>query len=131
VVAIDAYMVSIALRARRWRGSSRKGHDGLEAPADGPRAAGSLPNAATIEAFVAGVLPDAPGPAGAPARSDAIEHEVDEVTPPATADGRSIRRQPSLCQRRGSERFGKSRRVLRASAIQRRSSWPNCRASTL
>ncbi|MEA2606355.1 MAG: hypothetical protein QOI00_1112 [Chloroflexota bacterium] len=85
MVAIDAYMVSIALRARRWRGSSRKGHDGLEAPADGPRAAGSLPNAATIEAFVAGVLPDAPGPAGAPARSDAIEHEVDEVTPPATA----------------------------------------------
>jgi hypothetical protein len=85
MVAIDAYMVSIALRARRWRGSSRKGHDGLEARADGPRAAGNVPNAAAIEAFVASVLPDAPGPARGPARSEAIEPEVDEITPPAAA----------------------------------------------
>jgi hypothetical protein len=85
VVAIDAYVVSIALRARRRRGSTREGREGLEPPADEPRAAGRTPNAAAIEAFVASVLPDARGPATAPARSDAIEPEVDEVNPPAAA----------------------------------------------
>jgi diguanylate cyclase (GGDEF)-like protein len=85
MVAIDAHVVSIALRTRRRRRSTREGRDVLEPPAGGPLAAGSVPNAATIEAFVASVLPGAPGPATGPARSDAIEPEVGEVTPPATA----------------------------------------------
>jgi diguanylate cyclase (GGDEF)-like protein len=84
IVAIDAHVVSIALRTRRRRRSTREGRDGLEAPPTGPRAAGSAPTAATIEGFVAGVLPDAPGTATGPARSDAIEPDGDEVTPPAT-----------------------------------------------
>jgi diguanylate cyclase (GGDEF)-like protein len=83
VVANVALVASIALRTRRRRRSTREGRDGLEAPPGGPDAAASVPDAAAIEAFVTSVLPDKPGLASRPGRSDVIESEGDKDTPPA------------------------------------------------